>query len=673
MSIGGFPHEEKGERRGVYVRLDKQHTSCGAFAACNNHARYAGGDDLVEGFQNVIGSPFADIIVGSSANNKLYGGGGSDVIVGDGGEDEIYGGAESDYLEGSSTSTLYGEGGTDNCVNAKTKSSCEGTAATVTPTAANVVSAGLMAPKNPPFPEYSDAYFVGGSANDNVHARYVFESGKRSVTIFTAEESTEFKYTAETESEGCSYTSKEIVCNTYEEPDAVTMAAMGGESNTLSVASGKFAGLVTSPVLLGGPGNDFIYGSGETEDALVDGPGNDHLYGYNYDDFLTNNAGKDLLYGGNGNDLLLSMTTCDGDTLNGAEPTAGDMGALNDASWTKLPSVEGVTASLEKNTAGSYLTSGVPGCKTGSVDTLSNINDLEGSEHNDALYGNAGENLLIGHHGKDSLYGEEGADKLNGIGGKEDFLNGGEGPGLPKEHEDICRFSKDSKDTFSGCEKEIEQDPPYPEVETGTYTQESSQAVILRGAVDPEGVETEYTFEWGTGAEYEETGEFQSAAPVPGGSAGSGTSFVPEEGKAERLKPGVQYDYRIAASSTCNPEEDPNELCTTYGEVKTFTTVAEAPRVVTAPAENIGTEQATLVGSVNPHGILTTYYFAWGSSYYSLPNKTPELSAGEGTHSELVRQTIAGLEPHHEYFFQIVATNAGGTSRGSIGHLVTSP
>ena len=78
-----------------------------------------------------------------------------------------------------------------------------------------------------------------------------------------------------------------------------------------------------------------------------------------------------------------------------------------------------------------------------------------------------------------------------------------------------------------------------------------------------------------------------------------------------------------------------------------------------------------MTGSVNPHGSPTTYYFAWGTSYYSLPNRTPELSAGEGTHSELVHQIISGLQPGTEYFFQLVATNAGGTSRGSIGHLVT--
>lgn len=97
----------------------------------------------------------------------------------------------------------------------------------------------------------------------------------------------------------------------------------------------------------------------------------------------------------------------------------------------------------------------------------------------------------------------------------------------------------------------------------------------------------------------------------------------------------------------------------------------EPPRLVTAPAEEISFTHAKLVGSVNPHGSPTTYYFAWGTAYTSLPNKTPELSAGEGTHSSLVNAVISGLEQGHEYFFQLVATNGGGTSKGSIGHLVT--
>jgi hypothetical protein len=97
----------------------------------------------------------------------------------------------------------------------------------------------------------------------------------------------------------------------------------------------------------------------------------------------------------------------------------------------------------------------------------------------------------------------------------------------------------------------------------------------------------------------------------------------------------------------------------------------EPPRLVTAPAEKIRFTQAELVGSVNPHGSPTTYYFAWGTSLTSLPNSTPVRSAGNGTHSETFRQTITGLEAGHEYFFQLVATNAGGTSKGSVGHLVT--
>jgi hypothetical protein len=110
------------------------------------------------------------------------------------------------------------------------------------------------------------------------------------------------------------------------------------------------------------------------------------------------------------------------------------------------------------------------------------------------------------------------------------------------------------------------------------------------------------------------------------------------------------------------------------GTSRAVAATPEPPRLVTAPAEEIGFTQAKLVGSINPHGSPTTYYFAWGTSYYSLPNRTPELSAGEGTHSTLFSEVLSGLEgapAGREYFYQLVATNGGGTSKGSIGHFVT--
>ena len=53
-------------------------------------------------------------------------------------------------------------------------------------------------------------------------------------------------------------------------------------------------------------------------------------------------------------------------------------------------------------------------------DTLASIENVEGSDYNDSLRGDAGDNLLIGGAGNDSLEGAAGADVLQGGAGDDD-------------------------------------------------------------------------------------------------------------------------------------------------------------------------------------------------------------------------------------------------------------
>jgi Ca2+-binding RTX toxin-like protein len=453
----GFPEEESGEARGVYVRLDGASTSCG-FPACDNGANLGGGDDEINvgEIENVIGSPFDDIIVGSSGANKIYGGGGADVLIGDGGTDEIFGGAEGDYIEGSSAATAYGGAGSARCVGVGASNECSFTENKVVQHETGTMSAGLMLVKNPAV-AHDVAYLVGSSGNDEVNA-----SISGSTVTFSSYGATTFAG----ESEGCSYTEegKRASCTLPAEAsglDAVVMAGMKGNDH-LAVSGGGFE-LTTSPELMGGEGNDTLSGSGSTEDVLIDGngTGEDHLSAFGYDDWLLNNEGKDVLEGGNGNDLLLSSTTCDEDTLNGAEEGSnGDEGAKNNASWAKMASV-GVTADLETNSSGSYWDEGThkPACSVGHTDSLYGIDDLEGSSQSDALFGNGNVNVILGHGGQDSLYGEAGEDTVLAQGDNEkDKVGGG-------AEKDECRIDL-GVDEYSGCETV----KPEPVTTTGTPT-----------------------------------------------------------------------------------------------------------------------------------------------------------------------------------------------------------
>jgi Ca2+-binding RTX toxin-like protein len=63
----------------------------------------------VQGFENVIGSNFADSITGNTANNSLSGGAGNDTLDGGVGNDSLLGGLGNDSLVGGSgLDTLIG-------------------------------------------------------------------------------------------------------------------------------------------------------------------------------------------------------------------------------------------------------------------------------------------------------------------------------------------------------------------------------------------------------------------------------------------------------------------------------------------------------------------------------------------------------------------------------------
>ncbi len=142
--------------------------------------------------------------------------------------------------------------------------------------------------------------------------------------------------------------------------------------------------------------NDLIYGNGGN-DSINAGLGNDSVYGGDGNDTLIGGVGSDLLDGGTGIDL--------------ADYTA---------------STAGVNVNLLTGT-------GTGGDAQG--DTLTGIENLQGSNQNDTLTGDGNANVLTGGGGADLLNGGAGNDTLQGgvgndtlIGGiGSDVLNGGVG------------------------------------------------------------------------------------------------------------------------------------------------------------------------------------------------------------------------------------------------------
>ena len=171
------------------------------------------------------------------------------------------------------------------------------------------------------------------------------------------------------------------------------------------------SGLDGNDTLNGGDGDDTLDGGAGTDTASyadaagavavslaiitaqdTGGAGTDtlasveNLTGSAFNDVLTGDAGANVISGLAGND-----------TLDGGDGT--DTASYADAA-------SGVTVSLAIGTAQDTIGAG--------TDTLTNIENLTGSGHNDTLTGDAGANLLAGGAGDDTLTGGAGDDTLDG-------------------------------------------------------------------------------------------------------------------------------------------------------------------------------------------------------------------------------------------------------------------
>ena len=209
-------------------------------------------------------------------------------------------------------------------------------------------------------------------------------------------------------------------------------------------------------IINGTAGNETL--DGTTGADTVNGrDGNDILHGLGGNDTLNGNAGDDRLYGGAGADVLDGGGG--GDTLDGgpgADMLDGGPGAdtasYQDSSVRVLVRLHDASAVRYGDAAG---------------DTLTNIEHLTGSRHNDILAGDGGDNRLEGGDGNDDLYGgPAGGDDMmlggNGddriFGGRgNDTLIGGEGSDLLKggPGEDVIIAEGDYMDVlYGGTEKD---------------------------------------------------------------------------------------------------------------------------------------------------------------------------------------------------------------------------
>lgn len=185
-------------------------------------------------------------------------------------------------------------------------------------------------------------------------------------------------------------------------------------------------GSIADNHIRGGDGIDFISGGGG-KDVLDGGDGNDYLttlFGpavWQPGSLMIGGGGNDTLESGNSNDTMLGG---DGDDLfklaNYATTRSVDGGAgIDTLSFPDeiTPYVNGITIDLNKavNTV-------TPGLDL----TITNVENVTGTNAADTLIGDSFANVLSGGAGNDVLVGRGGADTLIG-GDGDDLLDGGVG------------------------------------------------------------------------------------------------------------------------------------------------------------------------------------------------------------------------------------------------------
>lgn len=192
-----------------------------------------------------------------------------------------------------------------------------------------------------------------------------------------------------------------------------------------------------------------------------------------------------------------------------------------------------------------------------------------------------------------------------------------------------------------------------PTATTGGSSAVADTAATVAGTVNPQGQLTSYAFQYGTTTAYGQ----QTALT----SAGSGTADAAVRADLAGLTPGTTYHYRVIAT---------NADGTTVGADQTFRTTGTAPPPPPAPSATTGGAavsgaSATLGGSVNPNGLLTAYYFEFGTTT-AYGQQTPPQSAGSGTAAVSVAASLSGLAADATYHYRLVAVGPnGGISIGA--------
>ena len=309
--------------------------------------------DKLISIENLAGSQYDDVLKASAENNYINGNDGNDYIDGRDGNDVINGGRGDDIIIGKRGNSIIEGGEGSDTIN------------------------------------YHEELYGG--------ANYGFQSNVN-----------------------LSNTQAQVVNKDFYIPVVETLVSIenviGSAFNDNIVGNAidnKIQGYEGNDTIEGGDGNDYLDG-GSNDDIIFGGAGNDTLIGGDKSSYyygtLTEEQytassyanGNDVLNGEDGNDII---NAGDGhDTLDGGSGDDIIDGGVG-IDWVAYSSAtSGVNVDLKYKVAQNTLGAG--------IDTLTNIENLSGSDFNDYLTGDSGDNILNGLQGDDVIDGGAGIDEV---------------------------------------------------------------------------------------------------------------------------------------------------------------------------------------------------------------------------------------------------------------------
>ena len=343
----------------------------------------ADGDTIENDVENVRGSMHDDVLtgarVGAARHNKLWGLGGDDELNGLRGRDELYGGDGDDNLDGGDDNdTLEGGAGMDTLIGGKgmDTSSYAGSMMGVTV-------------------RLHSGQSMGGDAEGDI---WNLQDTSQGYTDSDEEEAEVSVYDIEnlTGSAHADILAGDLRNNTIKGGAGDDRIFGGPNPADARDDEDGGSGLTNADRLHGEGGNDMLFG-GYGDDILWGGAGNDTLNGGAGNDKFYGGAGSDMIHADAGDETINGWIENPGtDTEAGKDPMASDT-----VSYAKLE--EGITRTLS-DPGGSTTIGGA---------TITNVENIIGSQGDDNLTGNNQNNVIEGGEGGDTLAGGDGEDTLS--------------------------------------------------------------------------------------------------------------------------------------------------------------------------------------------------------------------------------------------------------------------